>query len=160
MQRKKKVYIMSNLQRNRCLKVDFQQVDKYTGGKWFNAARTTSCKAGNSPVEYHSWVSKCDLKSSDGAMWNSIFWQVQGQKDAARWDNAKCLVPEYCLKQIPVVTSIPVLVNLSYIYIHIYNQNSYNAYIRIDKYILTQSSGRKRIMQATGFGAYSSTCYW
>ena len=25
---------MSNLQRNYCLKVDFQKVDKYTGGKW------------------------------------------------------------------------------------------------------------------------------
>ena len=57
-------------------------------------------------------------------------------------------------------TTLPVYVYMSY------NQNSYEECIRIDEYILTQSFWtetkvirRKQIVQPTGFGAYSSTCY-
>ena len=40
-----------------------------------NATRTISCKAWNSPAEYPSWVARCDIKGSDGAMLNLIFWK-------------------------------------------------------------------------------------
>ena len=33
--------IMSNLQPNCCLKIDFQKVDQHAGGKWFNPRHQT-----------------------------------------------------------------------------------------------------------------------
>ena len=51
-----------------------------------NATRTISCKAWNSPVEYPSWVARCDIKVSDGTMLNPLSWKkVQGQKHPGRW---------------------------------------------------------------------------
>ena len=88
--------IMSNLQPNCCLKVDFQKVDRHTGGnfKTPNAARTISCKAWNSPAEYPSWVSRCEIKGSDGTILNPKFWQkVQGQKHLRRWEIAEHQIP-------------------------------------------------------------------
>ena len=103
-----------------CLKVDFQKVDQDTAGKWLihdtNAARTINCKAWNSPVEYPSWVARCDIKGSDGTMLTLIFLQkVQRQNilGGERLQNAKSLVSNCCLKQIPVVISILVFVYLS-----------------------------------------------
>ena len=64
--------IMSNLQPNCCLKIDFQKVDQHAGGKWLihdtKRRRTISCKAWNSPAEYPSWVARCDIKGSDGTL--------------------------------------------------------------------------------------------
>ena len=90
--------IMTNLQPNCCLKVDFQKVDQHAGGKWLihkpNAARTISCKAWNSPAEYPSWVARCDIKGSGGTVLNPIFWKkVQGQKHPGRWEIAECQIP-------------------------------------------------------------------
>ena len=46
-----------------------------------NAARTFSCKAWNSPVEYPSSECKHDVKESKGNMFNQIFKEnVQRQK--------------------------------------------------------------------------------
>ena len=51
-------------------------MDQHTEGKWLihgtNAARTISCKAWNSPVEYPSREYKHDIKKSEGNMLNSI----------------------------------------------------------------------------------------
>ena len=59
-----------------------------------NVARTISCKAWNSPAEYPSWVSRCDIKGSDGTMLNPIFWKkVQGQKHPGRWGIVKHQIP-------------------------------------------------------------------
>ena len=78
---------MSNLQTYYHFKLDFQKVDQHTGDKWLstapNAARTISCKAWNSPVEYPSRECKHDtcIKESKGNMFNPIFKEnVQGQK--------------------------------------------------------------------------------
>ena len=76
---------MSNLQTYYHFKLDFQKVDQHTGGKWLihapNAARTISCKAWNSPVEYPSRECKHDIKESKGNMFNPIFKEnVQEQK--------------------------------------------------------------------------------
>ena len=77
---------MSNLQTYYHFKLDFQKMDQHTGGKWIihgtpNAARTISCKAWNSPVEYPSRECKHDIKESKGNMFNPIFKEnVQGKK--------------------------------------------------------------------------------
>ena len=46
--------IMSNLQPNSCLKVDFQNVDKHTGGKWLihdtKRRKDNQLQTSNSPV--------------------------------------------------------------------------------------------------------------
>ena len=75
---------MSNLQQNYCLKVDFQNVDQHTGGKWL--IHDAKCRKDNQlqrlkpPVENPSWVSRCDIKESDDTMLNPIFWKkVQGK---------------------------------------------------------------------------------
>ena len=77
--------IISNLQPNCYLKIDFQKVDQHAGGKCLihdtKLRKDISCKAWNSPAEYPSWVGRCDIKGSDGTMLNPIFWKkVQGQK--------------------------------------------------------------------------------
>ena len=69
---------MSNLQPDCCLKVDFQKVDKYTGGKWLiHTKRRKGNQLQNpklpSPAEYLSWATRCDIKRPDGAMFNPIF---------------------------------------------------------------------------------------
>ena len=76
---------MSNLQTYYHIKLDFQNVDQHTGDKWLihstNAARTISCKAWNSPVEYPSRECKYDIRDSKGNMFNPIFKEnVQGWK--------------------------------------------------------------------------------
>ena len=59
-----------------------------------NVARTISCKAWNSPAEYPSWVARCDIKGSDGTMFNPIFWKkVQGQKHPGRWGIVEHQIP-------------------------------------------------------------------
>ena len=53
------------------------------------AARTISCKAWITPAEHPSWVTRCDIKGSDGTILNSIFWKkVQGQKTSNGWEIA------------------------------------------------------------------------
>ena len=81
---------MSHLQPNCCLQIDFQKVDQHAGGKWLihvtKRHKAISCKAWNSPAEYPSWIARCDIKRSDGTMFNPIFWKkVQGQKHPGRW---------------------------------------------------------------------------
>ena len=72
---------MPNLQTHRCLKLDFQIMDKHTVNQWI-----LSCKAWNSPVEYPSWEYKFDIKESVGNMSNSVIInKVQGQKSPGRW---------------------------------------------------------------------------
>ena len=76
--------IMSNLQPDRCLKVDFSKVDKHTGGKWLThdtkRHKDNQLQSLNSLAEYPRWVARCDTKGFDGAMLNPIFWKkVQGQ---------------------------------------------------------------------------------
>ena len=112
--------IMSNLQPNSCLKVDFQKVDQRAGASGWSttpsAARTISCKAWNSPAEYSSWVARCDIKGSDGTMLKPIFWkEVQGQKHSGRWEIAEHPLPsiKVCFIQITKITSILVLDYLS-----------------------------------------------
>ena len=76
-----------------------QKVDQHAGGKWLihdttNVARTISCKAWDSPAEYPSWVTRCDIKGSDGTMLNPIFWKkVQGQKHPGRWEILEHQIP-------------------------------------------------------------------
>ena len=74
---------MSNVQFYYHFKLDFQKVDQHTGGKWLiapNVARTISCKAWNSPVEYLSRECKHDMKESEGNMFNPTFKEnVQGR---------------------------------------------------------------------------------
>ena len=61
---------MSNLQTHYHFELDFQKVDKHTKGKWLihstKNAKTISCKAWKSPVEYPSRESKHDIKESEG----------------------------------------------------------------------------------------------
>ena len=63
---------------NCCLKVDFQKVDKHTGGKWLihdtKRRKDNQLQSLDSPVEYPSWVPRCDIKGSDGINLNPIFW--------------------------------------------------------------------------------------
>ena len=96
----KKKSIMSNLQPNCCLKVDFQNVDTHTGGKWL--IRDTKRHKDNQlqnlklpcTAEYPSWVARCDIKGSDGAMLNPIFWKkVQRQKHPGKWEIAERQIP-------------------------------------------------------------------
>ena len=91
--------IMSNIQPNCCLKVDFQNVDKHIGGKWliYDTERRTDnllqrlelpCKISK------SWLARCDIKGSDAAMLNPIFRKkVQGQKHPGEWDIAERQIP-------------------------------------------------------------------
>ena len=86
--------IMSNLQPNCCLKVDFENVGKHTGGKLLNhdtkrhkGKSIPEIKTWNSPAEYPSCVARCYIKGPDGTMLNPIFWKkVQGQKHPERWE--------------------------------------------------------------------------
>ena len=56
---------MSNLQTYYNFKLDFQNLDQQTGGKWLihgtKRRRAISCKAWNSPVEYPSRECKNDI---------------------------------------------------------------------------------------------------
>ena len=56
---------MSNLQLNYCLKIDFQKVDQHAGGKWL--IHDTKRRKDN---QLQSWVARCDIKGSDGTMFN------------------------------------------------------------------------------------------
>ena len=86
-QKQQKMFsLMSNLQTYFIiLKLDFQKMDQHTGGKWLihgrNAARTISCNAWYSPVEYPSGDCKHGIKESKGNMFNPIFKEnVLGHK--------------------------------------------------------------------------------
>ena len=90
--------IMSNLQPNYWLKVDFQKLDQHAGGKWLihdtKRRKAISCIAWNSPAGYPSRVARCDIKGSDGTMLNPIFWKkVHGQKHPRRWEIAERQIP-------------------------------------------------------------------
>ena len=64
------------------------------GGEDTKCCKDISCKAWNSPVEYPSWVARCDTKGSDGTMLNPIFWKkVQGQKHRGRWGIVEHQIP-------------------------------------------------------------------
>ena len=84
-----------------------KKVDRHTP----NAITIISFKARNSPAKYLSWVSRCDIKGSDGTMLNPIF--RKNFLGGERLQNAKYLVSQCCLKQIPMVTGILVFVYLS-----------------------------------------------
>ena len=80
---KKLFSFMSNLQTYYHFKLDFKKMDQHTGASGYstapNAARTISCKAWNSPVEYSSGKCKHDIKEFKGNMFNPIFKEnVQG----------------------------------------------------------------------------------
>ena len=55
-------------------KLDFQNIDLHTGGKWFihgtKHRETISCKAWKPPVEYPSRECKHDIKESEGNLFN------------------------------------------------------------------------------------------
>ena len=90
--------IMSSLQPNWCLKIDFQKVDQHAGGKWLihenKHRKDISFKIWNSPAEYPSWVAGCDIQGSDGTMLNPIFCKkVQGQKHPGRWEIVDHQIP-------------------------------------------------------------------
>ena len=75
---------MLNVQTYYHFKLDFQNADQHTGGKWLihgTKRRNNQCKAWNSPVEYRSRECKHDIKESKDNMFNTIFNEnVQGQK--------------------------------------------------------------------------------
>ena len=83
---KKLISFMSELQAYYQFKLDFQK--KWTNiqeaSGWYtapNAARTISCKAWNSLVEYPSRDGRHDIEESEGNKFNPIFKDdVQGQK--------------------------------------------------------------------------------
>ena len=82
--------IMSNLQTHYHFRLSFQKwtnIQEAIGQSMApNTAKTISCKAWNSLVEYHSRWSKHDIKESGGNMFNPIFKEnAQGQKHAGRW---------------------------------------------------------------------------
>ena len=108
--------IMSNLQPNCCLKVDVQKVDQHAGAKWLihdtKRRKNNQSQSPKLPTKYRSWVTRCDIKGSDGTMLNPSFWKkVQGQNilGGERLQNTKYLVSKCCLKQISIITSILVL---------------------------------------------------
>ena len=69
--------IMSKLQSHYHFKLDFPKVDHTQGASGQstvpNTARTISCKAWNSPVEYPSRESKHNIKESEDNMFNPNF---------------------------------------------------------------------------------------
>ena len=77
-----KLSIMSNLQPNCCLKVDFQKVDQHAGGKWFIHGSKRRKDNQLQSLKLPCRISKfSDIKGSDGTMLKPIFWKnVQGQK--------------------------------------------------------------------------------
>ena len=83
-QQKKLFSLMSNLQ-TYYFKLDSKKWTNIQGASGLstapNAARTISCKAWNSAVEYPSRECKHDIKESKGNMLNPIFKEnAQGQK--------------------------------------------------------------------------------
>ena len=73
-------------------------MDQHTGVKWL--IHNTKCCLDNQlqslklPVEYPSWVSRCDIKESNGTMLNPIFWKkAKGQKYPGRWEIAERKIP-------------------------------------------------------------------
>ena len=110
--------IMSNLQPNCCLKVDFKKVDQHAGGKWLihdtKRRKDNQLKAWNSPAKYKSWGARCDIKGSD--------LEYDMLKDCpeakASWEVRDCKTTNtnyqsVVLKEIPKVTSILVLDHVS-----------------------------------------------
>ena len=98
--------IMLNLQTHYNFKLDLQEVDQHTGGKWLihgtNTTRTISYKALKSPVEYLSRESIHDTKESEGSMFNPIFKDnFQGQKLPGRCVVAKPKQP--CFRKLKCV---------------------------------------------------------
>ena len=98
LQKKNVQSIISNIQHNCFLKVDFQKVDQHTGSKWLIHDTTLQGQsvsvAWNSALEYISWVSRCDIKGFDGTMLNPIFWKkVQGQKHPGMWEIEEHKIP-------------------------------------------------------------------
>ena len=73
--------IMSNLQSNTVFLNRFQTYRKQVVNPRHQTPQEQSvAKPKVSPVEYPSWVSRCDIKWSTGTMLNPIFWKkIQGQ---------------------------------------------------------------------------------
>ena len=86
---KKLFSILSNLQTYYHFKIDFQNVDQYTGGKWLihvtQHRKDNQLQTWNSLVENTSRDSKSHMKGSEDNMFNPIFKEnVQGQKHPGR----------------------------------------------------------------------------
>ena len=99
------------------IEVDFQKVDIHTGDKWLiydiKRHRDNQFQRLNPPVEYASWLSRCDIKGPGGTMLNSIFWKkVQWQKHPGRWGITERKMPSVTML-FKTNTSITVLVYLS-----------------------------------------------
>ena len=76
--------IMSNLQPNCCLKIDFQKVDQHAGGKWL--IQDTKRRKDN---QLQSLKRTCRI-----SMLNPMFWKkVQGQKHPGRWGIVEHQIP-------------------------------------------------------------------
>ena len=151
--------------------------------------QTISCKSGNYPVEYPSWVFRCDIKGSDCTTLNPIFWKnVQGQKHRGRWEIAGRKISSVKMlfktntnghkhpsirarhdwwnqrkQQVAFNTGTAhsQKADCDGMQLH-----QYWTTLPVYKYILTQNiwTGtkvikRKHIVQPIGFGAYSSTSY-
>ena len=66
--------IMSNLQPNCCLKIDFQKVDQHTGGKWLiHDSKRRNDNQLQSLKFPRSFVARCDIKGSDSTMLNPTY---------------------------------------------------------------------------------------
>ena len=81
------------------VKVDFQKVDTYTGGKWLihdtERRKDNELQSLKLPCRiYSSWVARCDIKEADDTMLNPIFVKtVQGKKNPGMWEIAERKIP-------------------------------------------------------------------
>ena len=87
---------MSNLQTYYHFKLDFQQVDQHTGGRWLihgtKRRQDNQLQSLELPLEYHSRECKHDIKESKGKMFNPIFKEnAQGRKHPV---SCACAEPE------------------------------------------------------------------
>ena len=75
--------IMSNLQPNSWLKVDFQKLDQHAGGKWL---------IHDSPAEYPSLVARCDIKR---VRWHHVESDILKEGPGAQisWEVRDCRTP-------------------------------------------------------------------
>ena len=71
--KKNKLSIMTYLQPNCCLKIDFQKVDQHAGGKWLihdnKRRKDNQLQSLKLPANYPSWVARCDIK---GVRWHHV----------------------------------------------------------------------------------------
>ena len=88
--------IMSNLQPNCCLKINFQKVDQHAGGKWLIHDTTRRKDNQSQSLKLPCRISKLSSKiwHKGGTMLNPIFWKkVQGQKHLGRWGIVERQIP-------------------------------------------------------------------